>query len=114
LKQYEIAIHTNKLQSYGLTISDVFNAVEKNNQNTGGSYIEKGATTLFIRSEGLIGTIEDIQNIAIQTSASGTPLFIRDVAEVKLGYATRYGAMTYNDEGEVSGSCCDDAKRGQQ
>jgi cobalt-zinc-cadmium resistance protein CzcA len=104
LKQYEIAIHTNKLQSYGLTISDVFNAVEKNNQNTGGSYIEKGATTLFIRSEGLIGTIEDIQNIAIQTSASGTPLFIRDVAEVKLGYATRYGAMTYNDEGEVSGA----------
>ncbi|MFC6876965.1 CusA/CzcA family heavy metal efflux RND transporter [Flavobacterium myungsuense] len=104
LKQYEIAIHTNKLQSYGLTINDVFTAVEKNNQNTGGSYIEKGATTLFIRSEGLIGTIEDIQNIAIKTEASGTPLFIRDVAEVQLGYATRYGAMTYNDQGEVSGA----------
>ncbi len=104
LKQYEIAIHTNKLQSYGLTISDVFTAVEKNNQNTGGSYIEKGATTLFIRSEGLIGTIEDIQNIAIKTEASGTPLFIRDVADVQLGYATRYGAMTYNDQGEVSGA----------
>ncbi|MEC4004347.1 CusA/CzcA family heavy metal efflux RND transporter [Flavobacterium sp. SUN052] len=104
LKQYEIAINPNKLQSYGLTISDVFTAVEKNNQNTGGSYIEKGATSLFIRSEGLIGTIEDIQNIAIKTTASGTPLFIRDVAEVKLGYATRYGAMTYNDQGEVSGA----------
>jgi cobalt-zinc-cadmium resistance protein CzcA len=104
LKQYEIAIYTNKLQSYGLTISDVFTAVEKNNQNTGGSYIEKGATTLFIRSEGLIGTIEDIQNIAIKTEASGTPLFIRDVADVQLGYATRYGAMTYNDQGEVSGA----------
>lgn len=104
LKQYEIAINPNKLQSYGLTISDVFTAVEKNNQNTGGSYIEKGATSLFIRSEGLIGKIEDIENIAIKSTASGTPLFIRDVAEVKIGFATRYGAMTYNDQGEVSGA----------
>ena len=104
LKQYEIAINPNKLQSLGLTISDVFTAVEKNNENTGGSYIEKGATALFIRSEGLIGKIEDIENIAIKSTSSGTPLFIRDVAEVKIGYATRYGAMTYNDEGEVSGA----------
>jgi cobalt-zinc-cadmium resistance protein CzcA len=104
LKQYEIAVNPNKLQSYGLTISDVFTAVEKNNQNTGGSYIEKGATSLFIRSEGLIGKIEDIENIAIKSTSSGTPLFIRDVAEVKIGFATRYGAMTYNDEGEVSGA----------
>ena len=104
LKQYEIAINPNKLQSYGLTISDVFAAVEKNNQNTGGSYIEKGATSLFIRSEGLIGKIEDIENIAVKSTSSGTPLFIRDVAEVKIGYATRYGAMTYNNQGEVSGA----------
>jgi len=104
LKQYEIAINPNKLQSYGLTISDVFSAVEKNNQNTGGSYIEKGATSLFIRSEGLIGKIDDIENIAIKSTTSGTPLFIRDVAEVKIGFATRYGAMTYNDQGEVSGA----------
>ena len=104
LKQYEIAVNPNKLQSYGLTISDVFNAVEKNNQNTGGSYIEKGATSLFIRSEGLIGNIEDIGNIAIKSNSSGTPLFIRDVADVKIGFATRYGAMTYNDQGEVSGA----------
>ncbi|MDI9311273.1 MAG: CusA/CzcA family heavy metal efflux RND transporter [Limnohabitans sp.] len=104
LKQYEIAVNTNKLNSYGLTISDVFTAVEKNNQNTGGAYIEKGPTTLYIRTEGLIGSIEDIQNIAITTAASGTPLFLRDVAEVKTGYATRYGAMCFNDEGEVAGA----------
>jgi cobalt-zinc-cadmium resistance protein CzcA len=104
LKQYEIAVNPNKLQSFGLTIADVFSAVEKNNQNTGGAYIEKGATTLFIRSEGLIGKPEDIENIAIKTTASGTPLFLRDVAEVKIGYATRYGAMCYNDEGEVAGA----------
>ena len=102
LKQYEIAINPNKLQSFGVTINDVFVAVEKNNQNTGGAYIEKGATALFIRSEGLIGSIEDIENISIKSS--GSPLFIRDIAEVKLGYATRYGAMCYNDQGEVSGA----------
>ena len=102
LKQYEIAVNPNKLQSFGVTINDVFTAVEKNNENTGGAYIEKGATALFIRSEGLIGSIADIENISIKSS--GTPLFIRDVAQVKMGYATRYGAMCYNDKGEVSGA----------
>jgi cobalt-zinc-cadmium resistance protein CzcA len=60
LKQFEIAINPNKLQSYNITINDVFTALEKNNQNTGGAYIERGPTVLFIRSEGLIGTIEVI------------------------------------------------------
>ena len=104
LKQYEIAVNPNKLQSFGLTIADIFSAVQKNNQNTGGSYIEKGATSLFIRSDGLIGSIDDIENISIKNTESGTPLFIRDVANVKIGFATRYGAMTYNDQGEVSGA----------
>jgi cobalt-zinc-cadmium resistance protein CzcA len=104
LKQYEIAVDPNKLHSYGLTIEDVFTALENNNQNTGGSYIEKGATTLFIRSEGLIGKKEDIENIAVKPAVNGTPLFIRDIANINIGYATRYGAMTYNDEGEVTGA----------
>jgi cobalt-zinc-cadmium resistance protein CzcA len=104
LKQYEIAVNPNKLQSYSITIQDIFNAIEKNNQNTGGAYIEKGATVLFIRSEGLIGSIEDIENISISRKDNQTPLFVRDVAEVKIGYATRYGAMTYNDNGEVAGA----------
>ena len=104
LKQYEIAVNPNKLNAYGITINDVFTAVESNNQNTGGAYIEKGATVLYIRSEGLIGNIPDIENIAIATKSNATPLFIRDVATVNTGYATRYGAMCYNDEGEVSGA----------
>ncbi len=104
LKQYEIAVNPNKLQSYNITINDVFSALEKNNQNTGGAYIEKGATVLFIRSEGLIGSLKDIENISIKATQSGAPLFIRDVADVKMGYATRYGAMCYNDKGEVSGA----------
>ncbi len=104
LKQYEIAVNPNKLQSYQITIQDVFNALEKNNQNTGGAYIEKGSSVLFIRSEGLIGSKTDIENVAIKSTESGSPLFIRDIAEINIGYATRYGAMCYNDKGEVSGA----------
>jgi cobalt-zinc-cadmium resistance protein CzcA len=104
LKQYSIEVDANKLQSYGITINDVFDALENNNQNTGGAYIEKGPTVLYIRSEGLIGTIEDIGNITIKNKNSETPLFIRDVADIKIGNAVRYGAMTYNDEGEVAGA----------
>ncbi|KGO90783.1 CusA/CzcA family heavy metal efflux RND transporter [Flavobacterium suncheonense] len=104
LKQFEIAVNSDKLSAHGITINDVFDALEANNQNTGGAYIEKGPTVLYIRSEGLIGSIEDIKNIAIPSKDSGTPLFIRDIAEVKTGFATRYGALTYNDDGEVAGA----------
>jgi len=104
LKQYEIAINSNKLQSHNITIDDVFNAVQKNNQNTGGAYIEKGPTVLYIRSEGLLKSIDDINNISITTLKNQTPIFIRDVADVRIGNAIRYGAMTYNGKGEVSGA----------
>lgn len=104
LKQYEIAINPNKLQAFDITINDVFDALERNNQNTGGAYIEKKETVLFIRTEGLLGSTEDIGNIEVSATGEGIPVLIRDVAEVKTGYATRYGAMTYNDTGEVSGA----------
>lgn len=104
LKQFEISVDPNKLQSHNITIHDVFSALEANNQNTGGAYIEKGPTVLFIRSEGLIGSINDIKNISIKATENGTPLFIRDVADVNIGYSTRYGAMCYNDKGEVAGA----------
>lgn len=104
LKQYEIAVDPNKLNAFNLTINDVFKALESNNQNTGGAYIEKGPTALFIRSEGLIGTIDDINNISIKAIENGTPIFIKDVAKVIIGSATRYGAMCYNDKGEVAGA----------
>ena len=103
LKQFEISINPDKLQSFDLSITEVFDALEKNNQNTGGSYIEKGPTVLFIRSEGLIGSINDIENISIKSTESGTPILIKDVADVKIGFATRYGALCYNDEGEAAG-----------
>lgn len=104
LKQYEIAIDANKLKSFNITINDVFTALENNNENTGGAYIEKKSTVLYIRSEGLIGNIDDIKNIVVKNTANGTPLLINDVAEVRIGSATRYGALSYNDEGEAAGA----------
>ena len=104
LKQYEIAVDPQRLQALNLTINDLFDALSSNNQNTGGAYIEKGPTSLFIRSEGLIGQIADIENIVVRRSTSGTPILMKDVAEIKNGFATRYGAMTYNGKQEVSGA----------
>ncbi|MGF1923730.1 MAG: efflux RND transporter permease subunit, partial [Bacteroidia bacterium] len=104
LKQYSIEIDPNKLLSHSININDIFNSLENNNQNTGGAYIEKGSTVLYIRSEGLIGSIADIENIAIKNVDGGHPLYIRDVADVKIGEATRYGAMCFNDQGEVAGA----------
>ena len=99
LKQYEIAIHPDQLNAFGITIDDVFNAIDKNNENTGGAYIEKQSSVLFIRTEGLINSQKDIESIPIKLNENGYPLLIEDVAEVKIGHAIRYGALTYNGEG---------------
>lgn len=103
-KQYEVAVDPNKLSAYDISIKDVFSALENNNQNTGGAYIEKGSTALFIRSEGLIGNKEDIENSVVKNLPNGVPLLIRDVAEIRFGHAIRYGALTYNGERQVSGA----------
>ncbi|HMR56084.1 MAG TPA: CusA/CzcA family heavy metal efflux RND transporter, partial [Cyclobacteriaceae bacterium] len=104
LKQYEVALDPDKLRSYNLSISDVFTALERNNQNTGGAYIDKKPNAWFIRSEGLISSIEDIGKIVVKNTSAGVPILIRNVAEVRFGAANRYGAMTYNNEGEVVGA----------
>lgn len=104
LKQYQVTIDPNKLVAHKVTISEIFDALERNNQNTGGAYIEKQATVQYIRSEGLIGSKEDIEHVVVKNNEGATPLLIRDVANVEIGFATRYGALTFNDEGEVSGA----------
>jgi len=104
VKQYEISINPSQLHALNLGIDDVFTALEQNNQNTGGAYIEKGPTLLFIRSEGLIGSVDDIENVVIKNTSEGIPILLRDVAKVSMGHAIRYGAMCYNDEGEVAGA----------
>lgn len=104
LKQYEIALNPDKLHSQNLSIAEVFSALEKNNQNTGGAYIDKKPNAWFIRSEGLIGSLEEIGKIVVKNTSTGIPVLIRDIAEVGFGHANRFGAMTFNNEGEVVGA----------
>ncbi|MCS7000860.1 MAG: CusA/CzcA family heavy metal efflux RND transporter [Bacteroidota bacterium] len=103
LRQYEISVHPDRLAAYGLTLSDIAAAVERNSSNAGGAYIERGPTVAFIRTEGFIGSIEDIEQIPVATNGT-VPILVRDVAEVRPAAAIRYGAMCYNDAGEVAGA----------
>ena len=100
VKQYEVSIDADRLNASGVTISDVYDALEKGNENTGGSYIEKYSNQYFIRGIGLAMSLEDIEKIPVKT-VDGTAILIRDVANVHFGYAPRYGAVTRNGEGEV-------------
>ena len=100
VKQYEIALDPDKLQSMNVTIEDIFTALEKNNQNTGGAYIDKDPNAYFIRSEGLVNNIQELEKIAVKVN-NGTPVLVRDVAKVQFGHGVRYGAATRNGEGEV-------------
>src|SRR5574344_1171206 len=102
LKQYEVAVDTDALYSLDITIGDVFNAPSKNNQNTGGSYIEKLNKAYYIRSEGMIHSLKDIERIVI-TNRGGIPIHVSDVAKVRFGAAKRFGAMTFDGKGECVG-----------
>ncbi|MFY8035512.1 MAG: efflux RND transporter permease subunit, partial [Cyclobacteriaceae bacterium] len=104
VKQYEIALDPEKLRSMNVSVSEIFTALEKNNQNTGGAYIDKKPYAYFIRSEGLVENLGDIEKIVVKNLDTGLPILIRHVATVKFGHAMRYGAMTYNDQGEVVGA----------
>lgn len=102
LKQYEVAVASEKLVSMNISITDVFEALSRNNQNTGGSYIDKGPNIYFIRGEGLIESLQDIENIIVK-NVNGIPIKIHDIANVLFGSAPRYGAMTRNGQGETVG-----------
>jgi len=104
LKQYEIAVNPDKLHAMNIGINEIFSALQKNNQNTGGAYIDQKPYAFFIRSEGLAQSLEDIEKIVVRNNLNGFPILIRDVAQVRFGNATRYGAMTYNDQDEVVGA----------
>ena len=99
LKQYEVAVNPERIRSMGISISEIYSALEKNNSVAGGSYIEKTNQSYFIRGEGLTKTLDDIRNIVIK-NIDGNPVYIRDVAKVGYGHATRFGAITANGEGE--------------
>ncbi len=99
LKEYQVAVNPERLRAMQLSMFDVFEALENNNSIAGGAYLEKTNKSYFIRGEGLITKLEDIESIVVANRA-GIPIFIKDVAEVGFGHANRFGAITGNGEGE--------------
>lgn len=102
LKQYEVAIDPELLKSVGVSVNDVFAALENSNENTGGAYIEKNPQTYYIRTSGLARDLDDIRKIVVDVRG-GRPILIEDVATVQFGQAPRYGALVRNGEEAVGG-----------
>lgn len=103
VKQYEVAVDPEMLRGMNLSLTDIFDALEKNNENTGSAYIDKNPNAYFIRGIGLVKTLEDIEKIVVKTNASGIPILIRDIATVQFGNATRYGAFVVDTTEAVGG-----------
>lgn len=103
VKQYEVAINPERLRSMNLTLTDIFDALERNNENTGSAYIDKKPTAYFIRGIGLVKSLDDIEKIVVKSNSSGIPVLIRDIASVQYGNATRYGAMVIDTTEAVGG-----------
>ncbi len=99
LKQYEVAINPEKIKGMGINLLEVFNAVQNNNSVTGGAYIEKQNQSYFIRGDGLVTSIEDLENVVVANTGE-VPVLVKDLATVRFGSANRFGAITANGEGE--------------
>jgi len=99
LKQYEVAINPERLRAVSVDLAAIYEALQRNNDVVGGGYIEKTNESYFVRGEGLVESLEDIENIVIE-NRNGNPVYIRDVATVGFGHANRFGAITANGEGE--------------
>jgi cobalt-zinc-cadmium resistance protein CzcA len=103
VKQYEVAVQPDRLRALNLTLADIFGALERNNENTGSAYIEKGQASYFIRGIGFVKTPDDIGKIVVKSSTTGIPVLIRDVATVQYGSSTRYGAFVVDTAEAVGG-----------
>jgi cobalt-zinc-cadmium resistance protein CzcA len=102
-KQYEVAVNPERLKAMNVTIPEIVTALEHNNENTGGAYIDKKPNAYFIRGIGMVKSFTDIESIVVKNSAIGVPVLIKDIAKVQFGSPPRYGALTYNGEKEVVG-----------
>jgi heavy metal efflux system protein len=100
-KQYQVQLNPVKLQAYGLSLRNVFEAVTRNNSNVGGAYIEHGSEQYLLRGIGLVESVDDISNIVVKTGSEGVPVYIRDVGEVVTGATIRQGAVTADGKGEI-------------
>jgi cobalt-zinc-cadmium resistance protein CzcA len=103
LREYEVAVDPNRLAANNVTMAELYAALQDNNANTGGAYLERGPNAYFIRGEGRATSLADLGATVIKQAAPGAPLLVRDVATVRMGHAVRYGAMTRNGQGETVG-----------
>lgn len=99
-RQYEVLVDPSKLVAYGITLKQVIEALEQNNANVGGGYLEQGGEQQLIRGVALVQNVRDIENIVV-SSSRGTPVYVQSVAEVRLGAQLRQGAATQNGQGET-------------
>lgn len=103
LQQYEVAVNPEQLRAMNLSLTDIFDALGKNNQNTGSAYIDKKPQAYFIRGIGLISSLDDVGNIVVKNTGQGTPILVKDLAIVRFGTAPRYGAFIVDTTGEAVG-----------
>lgn len=102
LKTYEVQLHPERLTQYGIALGDVFEAVRSSNANAGGAYIERSGEQYLVRGEGLLTSLDDIANVVVTTDAKdGTPIYVRQLADVRFAPAVRQGAVTRDGTGEV-------------
>ncbi|MCY4595246.1 MAG: CusA/CzcA family heavy metal efflux RND transporter [Bryobacterales bacterium] len=100
-KTYQIQLDADKLASLSISLGQVFEAIENNNANSGGAYIEKNQEQYLVRGEGLVETVEDIRNIVVGATLGGTPIYIGDLGQVVLEPLVRQGAVTRDGRGEA-------------
>ena len=103
LRQYEVAVDPNQLAANNVTMAELYTALQDNNANAGGAYLERGPNAYFIRGEGRVASLADLGATVIKQAAKGAPLLVRDVATLRMGHAVRYGALTRNGQGETVG-----------
>jgi cobalt-zinc-cadmium resistance protein CzcA len=100
-KQYRVLVKPDRLAAHGLTLDDIASALDRSNKNAGGGFIEVGPQAVNVRGMGLIRSPQEIQQISVRTEANGTPILIRDVADVEIGHAPRLGIVGLNQDDDV-------------
>jgi Cu(I)/Ag(I) efflux system membrane protein CusA/SilA len=103
VKQYQVALDPNRLRAYNMSINDVMMAIQRSNLDVGGGAIEMSETEFVVRSRGYLRGVEDLRNVVVMTTAQGTPILVRDLAEVRLGPEMRRGVAELDGRGEVAG-----------
>ena len=103
VKQYQVKVNPNRLLAYGISIPQIRRAIQQSNNDVGGRLVEMGETEFMVRGRGYFKSVEDIAQVVVGTDQKGTPVLVRDIAEVAIGPELRRGATDLDGEGETVG-----------